>query len=86
VLHSWGSAMTHHPREAGPADGGTEGSNPLSSSAESAANFCFREGSVERSAETTRDDPDNEYLKRNRRFESCFLQRRVSNEPWTRAW
>src|ERR1700730_19164296 len=35
VLHSWGSAMTHHPREAGPADGGTEGSNPLSSTGES---------------------------------------------------
>jgi hypothetical protein len=30
---------------------------------ESAANFVFREGSVERSAETIRDDPDGEYLK-----------------------
>jgi hypothetical protein len=33
----------------------------------------FREGSVERSAETTRDDPDGEYLKRNRWFESGSL-------------
>jgi len=30
---------------------------------------------VERSAETTRDDPDGEYLKRNRWFESGSLQR-----------
>jgi hypothetical protein len=36
---------------------------------------------VERSAETTRDDPDGEYLKRNRWFESGSLQRRVINEP-----
>jgi hypothetical protein len=35
---------------------------------------------VERSAETTRDDPDGESLKRNRRFESGSLQRRV-REP-----
>ena len=33
---------------------------------------------MERSAETTRDDPDGEYLKRNRWFESGSLQRRVS--------
>ncbi len=32
---------------------------------------------MERSAETTRDDPDGEYLKRNRWFESGSLQRRV---------
>ena len=32
---------------------------------------------MERSAETTRDDPDGEYLKRNRWFESASLQRRV---------
>jgi hypothetical protein len=32
---------------------------------------------VERSAETTRDDPDGEYLKRNRWFESGSLQQRV---------
>jgi hypothetical protein len=32
---------------------------------------------VERSAETTRDDPDGEYLKRNRWFESGSLHRRV---------
>jgi len=32
---------------------------------------------VERSAETTRDDPDGEYLKRNRWFESGSLQWRV---------
>jgi hypothetical protein len=36
---------------------------------------------VERSAETTRDDPDGEYLKRNRWFESGSLQRRVLCEP-----
>jgi len=47
---------------------------------ESAANFVFREGSVERSAETIRDDPDGEYLKRNRWFESGSLQQRVGNE------
>jgi hypothetical protein len=35
---------------------------------------------VERSAETTRDDPDGEYLKRNRWFESGSLQQRVGNE------
>ena len=29
---------------------------------------------MERSAETTRDDPDGEYLKRNRWFESGSLQ------------
>jgi hypothetical protein len=39
---------------------------------------------VERSAETTRDDPDGEYLKRNRWFESGSLQRRVSNELYRR--
>ena len=61
---------------------GTEGSNPSSSSAESAANFVFREGSVERSA---RDDPDGEYLKRNRWFESGSLQRRVRCEPVSRG-
>ena len=32
---------------------------------------------MERSAETTRDDPDGEYLKRNRWFESGSLQRGV---------
>ncbi len=32
---------------------------------------------MERSAETTRDDPDGEYLKRNRWFESGSLQQRV---------
>jgi hypothetical protein len=36
---------------------------------------------VERSAETTRDDPDGEYLKRNRWFESGSLQRGVACEP-----
>jgi hypothetical protein len=36
---------------------------------------------VERSAETTRDDPDGEYLKRNRWFESGSLQRGVQCEP-----
>ena len=36
---------------------------------------------MERSAETTRDDPDGEYLKRNRWFESCSLQRRVRLSP-----
>src|SRR6266404_375709 len=41
----------------------------------------FREGSVERSAETTRDDPDGEYPKRNRWFESGSLQRGVNCEP-----
>jgi hypothetical protein len=35
---------------------------------------------VERSAETTRDDPDGEYLKRNRWFESGSLQRGVRCE------
>jgi hypothetical protein len=35
---------------------------------------------VERSAETTRDDPGGEYLKRNRWFESGSLQQRVSCE------
>jgi hypothetical protein len=35
---------------------------------------------VERSAETTRDDPDGEHLKRNRWFESGSLQQRVRNE------
>ena len=35
---------------------------------------------MERSAETTRDDPDGEYLKRNRWFESGFLQRGVCCE------
>ena len=35
---------------------------------------------MERSAETTRDDPDGEYLKWNRWFESGSLQRRVSSE------
>ena len=33
-----------------------------------------------RSAETTRDDPDGEYLKRNRWFESGSLQQRVTSE------
>ena len=32
---------------------------------------------MERSAETTRDDPEGEYLKRNRWFESGSLYRRV---------
>ena len=36
---------------------------------------------MESSAETTRDDPDGEYLKRNRWFESGSLQRGVRNEP-----
>jgi hypothetical protein len=36
---------------------------------------------VERSAETTRDDPDGKYLKRNRWFESGSLQQRVCCEP-----
>ena len=36
---------------------------------------------MERSAETTRDDPDGEYLKRNRWFESGSLQRRVRLSP-----
>src|SRR5438105_2901307 len=36
---------------------------------------------VERSAETTGDDPDGEYLKRNRWFESGSLQRRVCLSP-----
>jgi hypothetical protein len=36
---------------------------------------------VERSAETTRDDPDGEYLKRNRWFESGSLHQRVCCEP-----
>ena len=36
---------------------------------------------MERSAETTRDDPDGEYLKRNRWFESGSLQRRVYRKP-----
>jgi len=36
---------------------------------------------VERSAETTRDDPDGEYLKRNRWFESGSLQQRVRLSP-----
>jgi hypothetical protein len=36
---------------------------------------------VERSAETTRDDPEGEYLKRNRWFESGSLQRGVRCEP-----
>jgi hypothetical protein len=39
---------------------------------------------VERSAETTTDDPDGKYLKRNRWFESGSLQRRVINEPFQR--
>jgi hypothetical protein len=38
---------------------------------------------VERSADTTRDDPDGEYLKRNRWFESGSLQRGVYCEPVT---
>ena len=42
---------------------------------EFACELRFREGSVERSAETTRDDPDGEYLKRNRWFESGSLHR-----------
>ena len=36
---------------------------------------------MERSAETTRDDPDGEYLKRNRWFESGSLQRGVRLSP-----
>ena len=36
---------------------------------------------MERSAETTRDDPDGEYLKRNRWFESPSLRQRVHCEP-----
>ena len=36
---------------------------------------------MERSAETTRDDPDGEYLKRYRWFESGSLQRGVYCEP-----
>src|SRR5437660_11340536 len=36
---------------------------------------------MERSAETTKDDPDGEYLKRNRWFESGSLQRRVCLSP-----
>src|SRR6267142_599516 len=41
----------------------------------------FSGGNVERSAETTRDDPDGEYLQRNRWFESGSLQRGVRCEP-----
>jgi hypothetical protein len=41
----------------------------------SALRTSFQEGSVDRSAETTRDDPDGECLKRNRWFESGSLQR-----------
>jgi hypothetical protein len=37
---------------------------------------------VERSVETTRDDPDGEYLKRNRWFESGSLQQRVRCRCW----
>ena len=40
---------------------------------------------MERSAETTRDDPDGEYPKRNRWFESGSLQRRVRNELYGSA-
>src|ERR1700738_2305234 len=60
---------------------GTDGSNPSPSSAESAANFVFGREAWKGSAETTRDDPDGEYLKRNRSFESGSLQRRVHYEP-----
>ena len=38
---------------------------------------------MERSAETTRDDPDGEYIKRNRWFESGSLQRRVIQTCWS---
>jgi hypothetical protein len=48
---------------------------------ESAANFVFGREALKRSAETTRDDPEGEYLKRNRWFESGSLQQRVRCEP-----
>jgi hypothetical protein len=47
----------------------------LSPPALSPLRTSFSGGNVERSAETTRDDPDGEYLKRNRWFESGSLKR-----------
>src|ERR1700724_2732635 len=66
-------------RQVRSAPGGTSGSNPLPSSAESAANFVFGREAW-KGPRTTRDDPHGEYLMRNRWFDSGSLQRRVRSE------
>ena len=52
---------------------GTESSNPLPSSGESGANLSLRRSSLEITFPLC--------TRRDREFESCFLQRRVRSEP-----